>query len=400
MAFIDEKTRSISCILGMTALCMIVANSGATTSDTSNAALLYYQALLQRPEPDDYRIIEDVLHDAEPSDRLRKYLKDSFVQETIMLAESGTRISNCDWGRRSSGVAALGTSAMQEVTHLAKLLCANARVLSHDGEHRAALESCLAMRRFAVHLGDDSSMLYGMAYRVDATALRCIQYILGSMPSETTTLKWLQHQLQALNGAPWQQPGAIIRCEQDARVAGAFRMLSGSDGDWKERFVEGIADAEARERAHSQTEDELLAQARRSYREFVASAISIIESDLPMDDKFEAVMEIEGRLKKLAAEGDPVILLQGSWDSWARWLRDIPSHALWYNSTLAAVEIYLAKARTGQLPAACPEDLPKAPYDGRDFEYERTETGFVLRYARKDHVRRTMREIEFKVSNE
>ena len=62
-----------------------------------------------------------------------------------------------------------------------------------------------------------------------------------------------------------------------------------------------------------------------------------------------------------------------------------------------AVEVYLAKARTGQLPEALPDNLPAEPFSGKPFEYTRTADGFVLRCRGKDLDKDEAYEYEFKV---
>ncbi len=401
MTINNDKTGRAFYLCGMMALCLLVADTGVSAADPNNAALLYYQALLMRPEPDDYRVIEDVLHDAEPSDRLREYLKIAMVRETIGLAEAGTRISDCDWGgRRSDGPGTnLNGLPMGELTRLMKLLSAHARLLAHDGDYRAALESCLAMRRLAAHLGDDSAMLYAMAYSAEIMALRCVQYTLWSMPPDADILTWLQDQLRTVQGILWK-PADAIRREHNARVDNRLRRLSVYGGDWKTWFVEMSTDASTKERIRNHTEDELLAEAREFYMHTLESAIAVIESNIPVEDRHEALAALKREIDDQAARGEPVALLRNCWDGVQGWLQYVSAHALWYNSTLVAVEVYLIKARTGQLPATLPKDLPRAPYTGSEFEYAKTDDGFVLRYLKEDYTGRSMREIEFPVRDE
>lgn len=66
---------------------------------------------------------------------------------------------------------------------------------------------------------------------------------------------------------------------------------------------------------------------------------------------------------------------------------------------VAATEIYLAKANTGQLPQSLPAGLPKDLYANRDFEYERTEKGFVLRFDPDNASRVRIRQFEFKIAD-
>jgi len=62
-----------------------------------------------------------------------------------------------------------------------------------------------------------------------------------------------------------------------------------------------------------------------------------------------------------------------------------------------AVEVYLTKAETGQLPEVLPNNLPADPFSGKPFEYTRTTDGFVLRCQGKDLDRNEAYEYEFKV---
>ena len=54
------------------------------------------------------------------------------------------------------------------------------------------------------------------------------------------------------------------------------------------------------------------------------------------------------------------------------------------NATRAGVALCLERARTGLLPEVLPAGLPKDPFSGQDFQYERTRNGFVLRCRGKD----------------
>ena len=65
------------------------------------------------------------------------------------------------------------------------------------------------------------------------------------------------------------------------------------------------------------------------------------------------------------------------------------------NAILAAVDLCLQRAETGKLPTALPTGLPKDPFSGKDFQYERTETGFTLRCQAKDPTKDTTHEYAF-----
>jgi hypothetical protein len=72
-------------------------------------------------------------------------------------------------------------------------------------------------------------------------------------------------------------------------------------------------------------------------------------------------------------------------------------HTAQINSIKAAVDVYLVLAKTGQLPEKLPDHLPKDPYSSKDFEYETTKEGFVLRCRVKPIDKNKVTQYEFKV---
>ena len=67
------------------------------------------------------------------------------------------------------------------------------------------------------------------------------------------------------------------------------------------------------------------------------------------------------------------------------------------NAVRAAIEIYIQKAQTGQLPETMPSGLPKDLFSGQDFQYEKTKTGFILRCQAEDLEKDEIHQYEFKV---
>jgi hypothetical protein len=67
------------------------------------------------------------------------------------------------------------------------------------------------------------------------------------------------------------------------------------------------------------------------------------------------------------------------------------------NALMVAVDIYIDNARSGRLPEQLPAGLPKDLFSGKDFKYEKTNGGFILRCQGKDLERDKFNEYEFKV---
>jgi hypothetical protein len=65
---------------------------------------------------------------------------------------------------------------------------------------------------------------------------------------------------------------------------------------------------------------------------------------------------------------------------------------------LAAIELYLIKAKTGTLPNELPTDLPQDPFSDNNFVYEKTADGFVLKCQGRDLSRDVVHEYAFKVN--
>jgi hypothetical protein len=68
-----------------------------------------------------------------------------------------------------------------------------------------------------------------------------------------------------------------------------------------------------------------------------------------------------------------------------------------YRRLLAAIEILLIHAQSGQWPDALPEGLPWNPFTGEDFLYEKTEQGFSLDLNWKELSQGVKRRYEFKI---
>ena len=68
-----------------------------------------------------------------------------------------------------------------------------------------------------------------------------------------------------------------------------------------------------------------------------------------------------------------------------------------FNAIIAAIEIYIIKAKSGKLPDKLPSGLPKDLFSDKDFIYAKTGDGFILRCQGKDLDRNEIHEYEFKV---
>lgn len=249
---------AICCLWSVIALCPVGSMGSSLPPDPSNAALLYYQAFLLRPEPNepekeliyDGRIEDIRAHlsgapvafdqDVEPrlreletrhrarlaqpgemtlseyrerselnalrdrhdrQERLRGVDPNRAIRDyvrrcanAIELAQAASGLSECDWGIQHSRGLAYPLSQLTEVRPFARVLHVDALIHLADGDNRLALERCLMTRRLANHLGHEKHLLFFVSMALDGQTLHCIRLILGCIEPDAEILDWLKDQ--------------------------------------------------------------------------------------------------------------------------------------------------------------------------------------------------------------
>lgn len=352
----------------------IRAKSATLPPDPDNAALLYYQAFLLRPEPDydAWWSIDEVLRGADPNEKVREYLNLPDCRKTIEFAEAAAQLPHCDWGIRYSQGVEAHLPLLVHFRNLSFLIYADARVLAADGDYRAALGRCLTLRRFAGHVGDELLINYLVSLGIDGLSHRCMQYILGSMPTDVDILSWLRGQLVGVRDV---FPSFIRALEIDFELS-IHSLWNNPDSliRLREHLAENADDENIRDEILGLTDEELIALFRESHEDFYNSVFRVIDSEMTYEEKS---LEIQ-RISKIMEDKYAGNYFVGTWRIDEHYNLKVQNEAK-FNALKAAIEIYLIKAKTGQLPETLPDGLPKDPYSDQDFEYEVTSQGFVLR---------------------
>ena len=372
----------------------------AVPPNPDNAALLYYQAFLLRPEPNVATIekIHDVLFGAEPDRQVRTYL--GHCLRMIQVVEIASRIPQCKWGIwHAPGPGFRKIDMHSEVSKLYNILMVDARTLAADGHYRAALECCLTLRRLARHLSDDSELVF-ISRSPDIMALRTVQHVLGVMPPDMDILTWFRGRLAVVQGA---SSSFVEKLQADFNsLLNYVRMNPTLLATLRNCLVEKAEGEEAKEKARNLTDEQILSRAREPFPRFFDSIFQILDSEMTYEQKCSQMNRL---INKLTEEygSDPVVayVIRSCIDGMIEYpSRQYPlhvGHAAHINGIKAAVEVYLVVAKTGQLPGTLPEGLPKDPFTGRDFIYEITDEGFALRCEDEEFLRRKNRFLEFKV---
>jgi hypothetical protein len=392
--------KTIYSIFVILALWPIGIKSAISSPEPDNAALLYYQAFLLRPELDHETFLyyNNVLLGTPPNEKVRDYLNIRETRETLRIAEDATKIPHCSWGMmHPQGIFNLTLSNItSQLRQIAFLLEVDAHTLAVDGDYRAALDRCLSMRRMVYHFADEHDIGYLTSMQLHWKAFDCTQHILSSMSVDRDTLMWLQGQISTVQGPP-----PPIGRAYEITLEDAIRHLRAHPEDVEIRrkgLLDIIEDESLRQEILSLTDDELLERVKETYKKFLSSVNRVIGSDIPYQQKHMQLKQLEDEF----GDDDPIFIILFGYvptNNVAQhndiYVRNFAN----YNALRAAIEIYLINAETGQLPESLPDYLPEDPFSGRDFEYEITNQGFILRCREKEIDADMLWEFEFKVHN-
>jgi hypothetical protein len=361
-----------------------------------NAAILYYRAcLLYETNKEMEEALSD-LHKGkiELNDEVREYVeKNRYV---INLLLDASEVKNCDWGLDySEGMMVVQLPPLSVLRRLGSLVVADARILGQDGEYEAALSRCLSLRKIGRHVGEPMIIDYLVGISLGALANKGVQGVLADMPPDAQTLSWLKNQLVDIETRPLLAKAAISQeakfCLVDMRKEKAeeiLKMISDNEG------CDSSVPNEITERIKNG--DEQFFERNRDYWQSVyGEAMGAL--DLPYPQAYLRLKELgEKPAKDVNSNPDAslsAVLQPALGGVYALGVK----FETFSNAVRAAIEIYMIRAATGQLPNTLPAALPKDLFSGEDFQYQKKADGFVLRCRAKDLKEDRVHEYEFKV---
>jgi len=372
--------------------------AAALPPDPDNGALLYYQAFLLVAQSDDRAMTDAVANvangTAAPDDKVREYV--TKCRTAIDYAVTASSLPHCDWGVAYSRGFSAVLPHLGQARSLARLILAEARILNVDGDYRQALERCLATYRLAGQLEDDVLVSVLVAAAISAQANKGITAILERMPADAGTLTWLKGQLAAMPVATLAVNKSLTIEREVAsdymrpeRREDLVQVLAESTG------VVGEAGGMTVEELRKAATDQALARAREYYSKYMDSVFVVLNGQMPYA---EAYAKLQGLAKQAEqdADKDPAVkLFRAGIPAIPKMYSTQVRHRADFNALQVAVDVYLAKAGTGRLPASLPAAALRDPYTGGAFKYESTATGFVLRCGAKDLEKNEIREYRF-----
>ena len=394
MRTITNKIKITTCVTLM--LLILSSPAFAYPPDPDNAALLYYQSYISHEKVDD--TMGDMVSDLsmgkiEPNERIRKYIEN--CRGAIKLAVAAAEIPNCNWGMKYSDGFEMLLSHLAQTRKLAFIIGAEIRILAADGDYRQALDRSLTLHKISKHVGDETIISMLVAMVIGRMADNHIQYLLADMPQDVKTLTWLKSQLAVIESKPLSSR-ATTNYEREL-------TLEHMQLDKLKKLLEivsgGPVKPDSKEAEQLRNVDQATIDKNRAYYIKHMDTLQMILSS-PMN-----YQKVYSELKKLNAQPHKD-LAQNNIDAYLTSMitaeygkmvsNEISSKTL-TNAVRAAIEIYIQKAQTGQLPETLPAGLPKDLFSGKDFRYEKTADGFILRCRGKDLEKNETYSYEFKV---
>jgi hypothetical protein len=380
-----------------TCILLIVLTSASIVEafPPDNAAVLSYRAFLVMKEPSEE--VKEMMSDLrggkiKSNDQIKQYIEEN--RRAIELLETAAEIPNCDWGRDESEGFALLLPELGRIRQTAFLLTAEAQILSENGEHKAALSKCLTIHKMAGHVGDDLLVSYLVSIALNSLANGRVEDFLSAMPADLETLTWLKSQLVATSvNAPSIKRAMAIEREISMREIRVERIDS---------LLEAMGDDFAKDETTTDAVEKARKGDRKFFkdnREYYANVMDdiVVALDLPYQQSHRKLKELSARIEQDAKKNPAAIMAALLTPAVAR-VRTLGTRSMtFFNAITAAIDIYIIKVKTGRLPDSLPAGSPKDLFSSKDFEYEKTKDGFVLRCRGKDLDKDEIYQYEFKV---
>jgi len=371
-------------------LILLILTCPALAYPPDNAAVLYYKAFMLYEPPEFGPMLWDYWKgNIESNEKIEEFLKKNHRVIDIVL--DATRIDNCDWGLDYSQ----GTEVLLPPHHKAReifaLLAAEARMQADRGDYRKALGRCISIYRMAHHLNERPLITYLVGTAINAATQKCITQFLSEMPQDTETLTWLRDELAELNKKPysikhalrWKREAGIISMSPE-RITDVVQ--SGlDDGPTKKKALERIRTADK----------QFFARNIAYWNDYMDSIEAAF--DLPYPQGYAKLKKLDDELPKEFSKNPDATLTASLAPTWHRIYSISIRLRSGSNAVKAAIEIYITKAKTGNLPDDLPAGLPGDLYSGKPFKYEKTADGFILRCQGRELYRDEIYEYEFKV---
>jgi len=377
-----------------TAMVFFMSTSAVFAQPPDNAALSYYQAFLLYEKPDETmsKMLTDFRNGKIGANEVieQHIEKNRRVIDFIVTAAD---TPDCNWGFDYSQGFELAMPNLAQLRRATFLIEVEAKLLAEKGDFEAALERCLSMHKMALHAADRTLISYLVAVAISARANGAIQSILRETPEDSEILYRLKEQfIQIDDKFPLLKDcivyeGQVCATTMQKEKVQAIMEISSDGVTSNPKMAERILSAD----------DDFFKRNKDYWFKSIDTYKTTLESGLPYPQTYVKLGELGQNIIQEAEENPDATLTSISLPALGK-IYDIAVRRKTHSNAIqAAIEIYIIKAKTRRLPDKLPGGLPKDLFSGKDFEYERTKDGFILRCQGKDLDKDEIHQYEFKV---
>ena len=359
-----------------------------------NAALLYYQVCsFYNPQ----REIKDMLRDfakgkIEPNETIINHIEQN--KHIIEIVLDAVKIENRDWALDYSKGLNMIMPPLGCLKASVFLTLADGRMYAEKGDFKTAFQRCIHVQAMARHVSEQTYVSYLVATSMHILSNVCIQDMLSCIQPDLETLVWLKNNLKTFD----EDNSCLIIAHNGEKQWCAFEMRKERARNIIDMIASGNCSGNQILWDHLLTEnDEFFNKNRMYYFNAMENLEGVLRSKLPYPQNYDKLAKLTKKFER-EYEQNPDAELTASFLPAIHRIYSLGTRAKTVsNATWVALDLYIIKAQTGQLPDELPTGLPQDLFSGKDFHYEKTAQGFILRCQGKDLVKDEIHEYEFKV---
>ncbi len=388
----NHKSRMAICIVAV----LLGLSVRTPAQQPDNAALLYYQAFLLYEKPDatlanmrdDYRQGKIASNEA-----ITHYIEKN--RRVVDLVVKAADIAKCDWGYDYSEGVELTMPNLAHFRQIAFLLATEARWQADQGNYQTALGRCVTLHKMAAQVCDKTLISYIVGVAIDALGNGASENVLPLVPADADALSRFRNHLIK---AGERFPSLASNLAQEAEVCSATMYRDKVQAVLKAVQEAGQDAATGALIERLKQGDEAFFKRNRDYwLNSMAKLRRILEPQLPYAETCARLDNLAQELNEDMKDNPDATLaaLSMSPASVEKIYLLTVRKQTQFNALIAAIDLYIAKARTGQLPDSLSADSPPDLFTGKPFAYTKTAQGFILR---SEDPKRKASEYEFRIS--
>ncbi len=373
-----------------TILMVLVSTSLVFAYPPDNAAVLYYRASLNYTTNStmEKKLLELIKGNISIDEEIKAYVQSNknWIKQFVDAGES----PNCDWGIDYSEGITLLMPPYAPIRNMARIVLAQAKISADSADYKQALDLCLSIHKAGAHLADGGLLIsHLVGISLNSYANQCITDIIPQISDKPDMLIWLKSQIDDVSQKLPSVKAAVNRdiriCAQDIRrdkIDNIFEML-GEDVSEKQRQI--IRDGD----------DAFFKASKEYFMEYLSDSLTAV--DLPYPQSYKQLVKLREK-PGIESKKNPNAIIAAHFAPATDKVICVDIKArTHFNAIKTALNLYIMRAKAGRLPDSLPVGLPMDLFSGKDFEYEKTKDGFVLRCRGKDLDKDEIHQYEFKV---